>query len=103
MGNCSSLARWAVMALLLFGSVLLHELGHSLVARSAGIKVNSITLFFLWQHRFNRRRIENSGQAFQVAIAGPTVSIALFVLLLSRSVYLYPVECHGRGFGENWC
>lgn len=77
-----------VMALLLFGSVLLHELGHSLVARSQGIKVNSITLFFFGGIAAIEEESKTPGQAFQVAIAGPTVSIALFVLLTLLSQVL---------------
>ena len=41
------------LALLLFGSVLLHELGHSMAAKLQGIDVNSITLFFVWWHCFH--------------------------------------------------
>jgi Zn-dependent protease/CBS domain-containing protein len=70
-----------VMALLLFGSVLLHELGHSLVALSQGIKVNSITLFLFGGIAAIEEESKTPGQAFQVAIAGPLVSIALFGLL----------------------
>lgn len=70
-----------VMALLLFGSVLLHELGHSLVARSQGIKVNSITLFLFGGIAAIEEESKTPGKAFQVAIAGPSVSIALFLLL----------------------
>lgn len=77
-----------VMALLLFASVLFHELGHSLVARSQGIKVNSITLFIFGGVASIDRESKTPGQAFQVAIAGPAVSLGLFVLffLLSQVV-----------------
>jgi Zn-dependent protease/CBS domain-containing protein len=70
-----------VMALLLFTSVLLHELGHSLAARSQGIKVNSITLFLFGGIAAIEEESKTPAKAFQVAIAGPLVSIALFLLL----------------------
>ncbi len=69
-----------VMALLLFGSVILHELGHSLVARSQGIKVNSITLFIFGGVASIDRESKTPSEAFQVAIAGPAVSLTLFGL-----------------------
>lgn len=74
-----------VMALLLFASVVLHELGHSLVARSQGIKVNSITLFIFGGIASIEQESKTPGEAFQVAIAGPAVSLTLSVLLYSLS------------------
>lgn len=68
-------------ALLLFGSVLLHELGHSLTAQSQGIPVQSITLFLFGGIAAIGRESKTPGQAFQVAIAGPAVSLALAGLL----------------------
>ena len=87
---------WAVgflYALLLFGSVLLHELGHSLVAQSQGIKVSSIKLFLFGGVASIERESKTPGGAFKVAAAGPAVSIVLCVLLtlLSGSSLLPPV------------
>jgi Zn-dependent protease/CBS domain-containing protein len=67
--------------LLLFASVLLHELGHSLVAKSQGTKVNSITLFGYGGIASIESEAKTPGQAFWVAIAGPLVSLCLSVLL----------------------
>ena len=77
-----------VMALMLFGSVLLHELGHSLVAKQQGIKVKSITLFFFGGIAAIEEESKTPGGAFQVAIAGPAVSIGLFVILALLSQVL---------------
>ncbi|NWF59231.1 MAG: site-2 protease family protein [Fischerella sp.] len=81
LGTALAWSAGIVMALLLFASVLLHELGHSLVARSQGIKVNSITLFLFGGIAAIEEESKTPGKAFQVAIAGPAVSIALFFLL----------------------
>lgn len=80
-GNVIAWSAGLIMALLLFTSVLLHELGHSLVAQSQGIKVNSITLFFFGGIAAIEEESKTPGKAFQVAIAGPAVSIVLFFFL----------------------
>ncbi|MEO1003865.1 MAG: site-2 protease family protein [Cyanobacteria bacterium J06638_7] len=70
-------------AVLLFVSVLLHELGHSLVALSQGVKVRSITLFLLGGVASVERESSTAIGALLVAAAGPAVSLALGVGLLA--------------------
>lgn len=69
-----------VTALLLFSSVLAHELGHSFVAISQGIPVKSITLFIFGGLATLEKESATPLQAFSVAIAGPVVSLLLFGL-----------------------
>ncbi len=68
-------------ALLLFASVIAHELGHSLVAIAQGIKVKSITLFLFGGLALLEKESKSPLESFLVAIAGPAVSIVLFLLL----------------------
>ncbi len=65
-------------ALLLFSSVVAHELGHSFVALRQGINVKSITLFIFGGLASLEKESETPGEAFWVAIAGPLVSFILF-------------------------
>jgi Zn-dependent protease len=87
-GNILAWSAGLTIALLLFGSVLLHELGHSLVARSQGIRVNSITLFLFGGIASIEEESKTPGEALQVAIAGPLVSIGLFGILTLVSLVL---------------
>jgi Zn-dependent protease len=70
-------------ALLLFVSVLLHELGHSLVALAQGVKVRSITLFLLGGVASVERECSTPIGALLVAAAGPAVSLVLGAALLA--------------------
>jgi Zn-dependent protease/CBS domain-containing protein len=68
-------------ALLLFSSVVAHELGHSFVAIRQGIDVKSITLFIFGGLASLERESKTPGEAFWVAVAGPLVSLLLFAIL----------------------
>jgi Zn-dependent protease len=79
---------WALgllTALLLFVSVLLHELGHSLVALTQGVQVSSITLFLLGGVASVERECSTARGALLVAAAGPAVSLLLGVGLLAAT------------------
>jgi Zn-dependent protease len=67
--------------LLVFASVLAHELGHSWVAIKQGINVRSITLFLFGGMASLEKEPSTPGNAFWVSIAGPAVSFLLFGLL----------------------
>lgn len=62
-----------------FGSILLHELGHALVARREGIEVTGIDLFFFGGVMKMSRDTSTPGQEFRVAAAGPLVTFLLVV------------------------
>lgn len=68
-----------VTSLLLFGSVLLHELGHAYMALRDKLKVHSITLFIFGGVAQIESEPPTAASEFRIAIAGPIVSLALAV------------------------
>lgn len=73
-------------ALLVFASVLAHELGHSVVAIRQGVAVQSITLFLFGGLASLERDLKTPAETFWVAIAGPLTSLILFGLFQVSSL-----------------
>ena len=67
----------AATAVMLFVSVLLHELGHSVVARRYKIPVRRITLLIFGGVSQIEAEAATAGADFRIAVAGPLVSLAL--------------------------
>jgi Zn-dependent protease/CBS domain-containing protein len=67
----------AVTAVMLFVSVLLHELGHSVIAIRYKVPVRNITLFVFGGVSQITKEPPSAGAEFLIAIAGPIVSFAL--------------------------
>ncbi|MBI4320084.1 MAG: site-2 protease family protein [Chloroflexi bacterium] len=70
----------AISSLLLFASVLIHELSHSLVARREGMPVESITLFIFGGVSNIGKEAEGPQQEFLMAFVGPLSSLVLAVV-----------------------
>jgi Zn-dependent protease len=72
-----------VSVLLLFGSLIVHELGHALVARRQGIEVKKIDLYLFGGLTQMSRDAASPGEDFKVAIAGPLATFAVILLCLA--------------------
>ena len=77
-------------ALALFGSVLVHELAHSIVAQRLGLPVDGITLFIFGGVSQIRGKYVRARDEFLVAFAGPLSSLLLGGLLLLVWLTLEP-------------
>ncbi|RPJ52343.1 MAG: site-2 protease family protein [Acidobacteria bacterium] len=93
--NWSPLLYWlvgAVTVIMLFASVLLHELGHSLVALRYKIPVRSITLFIFGGVAQIGAQPPSPIAEFRIAIAGPLVSLGLAVFFYAVQPVVAGVE-----------
>jgi len=79
----SAAQRWlagAIISLVFFLSLLLHELAHSLLARRRGIDVRDITLFFLGGVSSLKGEPQTAQDELAIAIVGPLTSLLLGAL-----------------------
>jgi Zn-dependent protease/CBS domain-containing protein len=72
-----------VTVLILFGSLIVHELGHALVARREGIEVERIDLFLFGGLTEMSRDAASPGEDFKIAAAGPLATFAFVLLCLA--------------------
>lgn len=79
-------------ALAFFGSLVLHELAHSLVARAGGLRVSRVTLFALGGVSQMEDEPRSPGHEFLLAAAGPATSVLIGLTLLGISVALVALD-----------
>ena len=74
-----------ITGLLFFATLLLHELAHSLVAKTRGLRVRAITLFALGGVSQIETEASDAKSEFWIAIAGPVTSVVIGLVVLGTA------------------
>src|SRR3954468_17605572 len=78
-----------ISAFLFFASVVLHELGHALVARRNGIAITSISLWMFGGMADLRSDPRTPGAEFRIAAAGPAVTLLVVAATIAAGFGIY--------------
>lgn len=84
-----------VAALLFFGSVLLHELGHAVQAQRDEVEIDGITLWLLGGVARFKGMYRTPGAEFRIAAAGPAVTAVIAAVLLALTATSLPESVDG--------
>jgi Zn-dependent protease/predicted transcriptional regulator len=82
-------------ALAFFGSLVLHELAHSLVARAGGLKVTKVTLFLFGGVSQMEDEPRSAGHELLLAVAGPLTSVLIGLASLALVALLGVLKAPG--------
>jgi Zn-dependent protease len=92
-------AAYGILAIsLLFGAVLLHEMGHALTARGFGLTVRQVTLLPIGGMAELETTPSQPIQELAIALAGPMVNLALTIGLAAASWLIEPYWLDGWQF-----
>lgn len=85
-GESATRSPGVLTILMVFLCVVLHELGHSLVAMHYGVKIRDIVLLPIGGVARMESMPEDPKQEIAIAVAGPSVSAALAILFLTLAI-----------------
>ena len=87
-GSIEPFALAVISAFAFFGSIVLHELGHALVAVRNGIGISEITLWLFGGLAHMQRDSDSAGVEFRIAAAGPAVTLAIAIIATAVGIGL---------------